>query len=74
MSTPNKETGGRGPRPPPRISGRARGLRVGVTGVRRILNHAADTAVFRPAYAAGFLVGHFVGGVALILLGRKWSR
>ena len=44
------------------------------TGVRRILNNAADTAVFRPAYAAGFLVGHFVGGVALYLLGRKWSR
>ena len=45
-----------------------------VTGVRRVLNHAADTAVFRPAYAAGFLVGNLVGGVALILLGRKWSR
>ena len=44
------------------------------TGVRRILNNAADSAVFRPAYAAGFLVGHFVGGVALYLLGRKWSR
>ena len=47
---------------------------MGVTGVRRILNNAADRAVFRPAYAAGFLVGHFVGGVALYLLGRKWSR
>ena len=44
------------------------------TGVRRILDRAADTAVFRPTYAAGFLVGHFVGGVALYLLGRKWSR
>ncbi len=50
------------------------GVRVGVTGVRRILDNAADTAVFRPAYAAGFLVGNLVGGVALILLGRKWSR
>jgi len=45
-----------------------------VNGVRRILDRAADTAVFRPAYAAGFLVGNLVGGVALILLGRKWSR
>ena len=43
------------------------------TGVRRILNNAADRVVFRPAYAAGFLVGHFVGGVALYLLGRKGS-
>ncbi len=43
-------------------------------GVRRILDNAADTAVFRPAYDAGFLVGYLVGGVALILLGRKWSR
>jgi hypothetical protein len=42
-----------------------------VTGVRRILNNAADRAVFRPAYAAGFLVGHFVGGVALYLLGAS---
>jgi hypothetical protein len=38
-----------------------------------MLHHAADTAVFRPAYAAGFLVGHFVGGVALILSERVLS-
>ena len=44
------------------------------SGARRALDNAADTAVFRPAYAAGFLVGNFVGGVALYLLGRKWSR
>jgi len=44
-----------------------------VTGVRRILDHAADTAVLRPAYAVGFLVGHFVGGVALILSERVLS-
>ena len=43
------------------------------TGVRRVLNRAADTTVFRPAYAAGFLVGHFVGGVALILSERVLS-
>jgi hypothetical protein len=43
------------------------------TGVRRILNNAADRAGFRPAYAAGFLVGHFVGGVALILSERVLS-
>ncbi|HQW88302.1 MAG TPA: hypothetical protein PK478_00540, partial [Nitrospira sp.] len=40
---------------------------------RRDLNHAADTAVFRPAYAAGFLVGNLVGGVALILSERVLS-
>ena len=44
-----------------------------MTGVRRILNRAADTAVFRPAYAAGFLVGNLVGGVALILSERVLS-
>ena len=49
------------------------GVRVGVTGVRRILDNAADTAVFRPAYAAGFLVGNLVGGVALILSERVLS-
>lgn len=45
-----------------------------MTGVRRILNHAADRAAYRPAYVAGFLAADLIGGVLLILLGRRWSR